>query len=310
MYKIKNQEFRYNKLNNYFYKKYGTKVFKIPINVGFTCPNRDGSKGYGGCTFCSESGSGDFAGNPLDDIKTQFNKIKNLMHTKWNEGKYIVYFQANTNTYADINILKNYYETAINLDSNIVGISISTRPDCVNEEIINYLKQLNTKIDVYLELGLQTINDKINESLNRQHTLKDFNNAINLLEDSNIHTIVHIINGLPGENKEDMINTVKYLSKLNVQGIKIHLLHIMKKTVMGNQYLKNPFKILSLDEYVNIVCDQIEYLNPNIVIHRLTGDAPKNLLIEPQWSLKKFVVMNEIDKELRLRDTYQGARYL
>lgn len=310
MYKIKNQEFRYNKLNNYFYNKYGTKVFKIPINVGFTCPNRDGSKGYGGCTFCSESGSGDFAGNPLDDIKTQFNKIKNLMHTKWNEGKYIVYFQANTNTYADINILKNYYETAINLDSNIVGISISTRPDCVNEEIINYLKQLNTKIDVYLELGLQTINDKINESLNRQHTLKDFNNAINLLEDSNIHTIVHIINGLPGENKGDMINTVKYLSKLNIQGIKIHLLHIMKKTVMGNQYLKNPFKILSLDEYVNIVCDQIEYLNPNIVIHRLTGDAPKNLLIEPQWSLKKFVVMNEIDKELRLRDTYQGARYL
>jgi radical SAM protein (TIGR01212 family) len=300
----------YNTLNAYYRAKYGQKVFKISLNGNFTCPNKDGKSGTGGCIYCTVSGSGDYAGNKEDSLQTQFSQIKEMMHQKWDQGKYIAYFQANTNTYDTVERLQSLYDEALSLDPNIVGLSIATRCDALNNEIYDLLESYNDKTDLTIELGLQSIHHETEIFMNRCHTLDCFDNAVKELRKRNIDVVVHIINGFPNETKEMMIETVQHLNTLDIQGIKIHLLHIMKKTALGNMYLKEPFAILTLEEYKDIVCDQIEILNPKIIIHRLTGDAPKELLIEPQWSVKKFIVMNEIDKELRNRNSYQGIRYI
>ncbi len=300
----------YNTLNAFYRYKFGKKVFKIPLNGNFTCPNKDGKSGYGGCIYCSESGSGDYAGNKLLSLKDQFEQVKKMMHNKWNDGLYIAYFQANTNTYGTVKRLRYLYETALSLDDKIIGLSIGTRCDALNEEIYDLLSELNEKTYLQIELGLQSIHDETSTFINRGHSLKCFDEAVKELRKRNIEVVVHIINGFHIETKEDMLATVKHLNKLNIQGIKIHLLHLIKNTKLGNMYLKTPFKMLTLEEYVDITVAQIEILNPNIIIHRLTGDAPKELLIEPQWSLKKFVVMNEIDKLLRSKNSYQGIKYL
>lgn len=300
----------YNTLNAFYRNKFGKKVFKISLNGDFTCPNKDGKSGYGGCIYCSESGSGDFAGNKTLSLKDQFSQIKTLMLNKWNDGLYIAYFQANTNTYAEVDRLRYLYETALSLDDKIIGLSIGTRCDALNDEIYDLLSEFNEKTYLQIELGLQSIKDKTSSFINRAHTLKCFDDAVKELRKRNIEVVVHIINGFHIENKEDMLNTVRHLNKLDIQGIKIHLLHIMKNTKLGNMYLKEPFKMLTLDEYVDITAAQIEILNPNIIIHRLTGDAPRESLIAPLWSLKKFVVMNEIDKLLRGRNSYQGIKYV
>ncbi|MCF7927032.1 MAG: TIGR01212 family radical SAM protein [Candidatus Izimaplasma sp.] len=303
---LMDKEKRYNTLNRFLRYKYGTKVFKIPLNGGFTCPNKDGTKRTGGCIYCSPSGSGDFAGDKTLPLSSQFQIVKKRMHDKWSRGYYIVYFQANTNTYDRVGRLKKLYEEALSLDQKIVGMNIATRCDALNDEIYDLLDYFNDKTDLTIELGLQTINAKTSKLINRGHDLACFDQAVNELNKRNIDCVVHIINGLPYETKTDMINTVKHINSLPVSGIKIHLLHIMKKTALYDLYKKTNFHVLTLDEYVDIVCDQLERLNPNIIIHRLTGDAPKKLLVAPMYSLKKFVVMNEIDKEMRRRDAYQG----
>ncbi len=293
---------------NYFYKKtFNSKVFKVSLNAGFTCPNKDGTKGIGGCIYCSPSGSGDFAGNIKDNLVKQFNEVRDIMLKKWPEAKYIAYFQANSNTYAPVEELKEKYESVINLPG-VIGLSIATRPDCFNKEIYDYLEELNKKTFLTVELGLQTIHEKTNKLINRGHSLKEFEDCFKELKKRNIKVIVHIINGLPGETKEDMLETVKYLNNLKIDGIKIHMLHITKHTKLADMYESEPFHVLTKDEYIDIVVDELELLNEDIVIARITGDPVRSDLIEPTWLLKKFVVLNDIDKEMVRRDTYQGIK--
>lgn len=299
----------YNTLNAFYRDKFNKKVFKVALNGNFTCPNKDGFSGTGGCIYCTESGSGDYAGNKTKSLLEQFTTVKEMMLKKWHDALYIAYFQANTNTYDTPNRLRSLYYEALALDPNIVGLSIATRCDALSEEIYDLLEEINAKTYLQIELGLQSIHEETATFINRAHSLECFDTAVKELRKRNINVVVHIINGFHNETKEMMLDTVHHLNQLNIQGIKIHLLHIMKKTALGNLYLNHPFKILTLEEYKDIVVEQIEILDPNIIIHRLTGDAPKELLIEPQWSLKKFVVMNEIDKELRLRNSYQGINY-
>ncbi|MGM9849999.1 MAG: TIGR01212 family radical SAM protein [Bacilli bacterium] len=295
---------RYHTLD-YFYKhKFGCKVFKVSLNAGFTCPNIDGTVGTKGCIYCSPLGSGEFAGCSRDDLVKQFNDIKAIMNNKWS-GKYIGYFQARTNTYAPINVLKEKYESILALD-DVVGISIATRPDSISDECLEYLSDLNKRTFLTVELGLQSIHESTNKLINRCHTLDCFVDMVNKLRERNINVVVHIINGLPYETKNMMLETVKFINKLDIQGVKIHMLHIVKNTELARMYQEKPIHILTRDEYVDIVCDQLELLRPEIVINRITGDPKKEDLIEPSWLLKKFCVLNEIDKELVRRDSYQG----
>jgi len=303
---LMNHEKHYNTLHNYYLKTYQKKVFKIALNGGFTCPNIDGTVATGGCTFCSYMGSGDFAGNKLEPLSIQFEKIKKMMHQKWEDGLYVVYFQANTNTHAPLERLKSLYEEAITLDPNIVMLSIGTRPDVLPDDVVEYLGDLNTRIPVQIELGLQTIHQTTSELINRAHDLACFDDAVKRLRKHKIDVVVHIINGLPFETKEMMIETVKHLNTLDIQGIKIHMLHLMEKTKMGYQYKKNPWKLMTLEEYVDVTVEQIGWLRKDIIIHRLTGDAPSSMLIAPDWTKKKFVVTNEIDKKMRRMNLWQG----
>lgn len=298
---------RYHTLNYHYKTIFNSKVTKVSLNAGFTCPNIDGTKGYGGCTYCSKLNSGDFAGDKNDDLVTQFNKIKKIMDKKWTTSKYIGYFQANSNTYAPVSVLKEKYEQILQLD-NVVGLSIATRADCIDDDILDYLDNLNKRTYLTIELGLQTMHDETAKLINRCHTLDEFENTVKKLKSRNIRVVVHIMNGLPYETKNMMIDTAKYLNSLRIDGIKIHMLHVLKDTAMNNLLQKEKFHILTREEYVDIVCSQIEVLNPKIVIERVTSDPNPNDLVEPAWLIKKFCVLNEIDKELSKRDTYQGAK--
>ncbi len=302
------KEKRYNTLNQYYRHIFGSKVYKIPLNGDFTCPNRDGTLSYKRCIYCSESGSGDFAGNKENTLKEQFDTIKEVLQKKWPSGKFIAYFQANTNTYGSIEKLKNLYETALTLDPNIVGLSIATRPDCLPDYVLNYLEDLNKRTFLTVELGLQSTNKETLKFINRGHNLRQFVEACENLRKRNINVVVHIINGLPTDSRLDMINTAKFLNDLDIQGVKIHMLYIQKKTELAYYYKNNPFHLLTLEEFVDIVVEQLEYLDESIIIHRITGDCPRDELIAPLWTLKKLVVANEIDKKMRLLDTYQGIK--
>jgi radical SAM protein (TIGR01212 family) len=251
-------------------------------------------------------GSGDYAGNKKLSLKQQFEDIKQMMEIKWKNGLYIAYFQANTNTHAPLSRLKELFEEAITLDPKIVMLSIATRPDSLPTDVLDYLEDLNKRMPLQVELGLQTIHQKTSQIINRAHSLECFDKAVFELRKRHIEVVVHIINGLPYETKEMMIETVKHINTLDIQGIKIHMLHIMQKTKMGHDYLKSPWHVLTLEEYVDITVDQILWLRKDIIIHRLTGDAPKHMLIVPTWTKKKFVVTNEIDKKLRRLNLYQG----
>lgn len=301
MFKYSLDNKRYYTLNYYNKIKYNSKVFKISLNAGFGCPNKKNGKG---CIYCY-NGSGENEGMYLVD---QFNKVKKIMEKKWPNGKYIGYFQADTNTYAPLSILKKNYEMILN-QPNVIGLNIATRCDCLSNEVLDYLEELNKKTNLVIELGLQTIHNKTATLINRGHTLNQFLKAVNELRKRNINVVVHIINGLPYETKEMMLETIKYLSKLDIQGIKIHMLFILKNTELASFYKKEKFHILTKEEYVNIVCDQLELLRDDIVINRITGDPDKTLVIEPKWLLKKFCVLNEIDKEMLRRNSYQGIKY-
>lgn len=297
---------RYHTYNYFLRTKFGGKVMKISLNGGFTCPNIDGTKGIGGCTYCSSSGSGDFAGDPSLDIHRQFEEIKAMMTNKW-EGKYIAYFQANTNTYAPISHLKTLYESALS-EKDVIGLSIATRADCISEEIADYLKELSEKTYLTVELGLQTIHDKTGERINRCHSYADFLKGYNMIKERGIPVCVHLINGLPGETHEMMVETAREVGKLNPDFVKLHLLHIIKGTKIAEEFERGEFPLMTLPEYVSVICDQLEVLPQETVIQRVTGDGKKEDLIGPMWSLKKFVVMNEIDKEMVKRNSCQGIK--
>ena len=299
---------RYNSIDRYYKAKYGKKVAKISLNGNFSCPNKDGKKGYGGCIYCSESGSGDFAGDKALDILTQFDQIKTIIDKKWPDSLYMPYLQANSNTYGSVEKLKEVYEPLTTI-KDIVGISIATRADCFDEEIYAYLADLNKRVPLQIELGLQTIHEHTAKLINRKTELKEFKDAISRLREIGIEIVVHIINGLPYESKEDMLETIKFINTLDIQGVKIHSLLVLKNTALANLYEKEKFKILSLEEYVDITVSQIELLRPDIIIHRLGADSSLEDLIEPLWTRKKLVVMNEIDKLLRKKDSYQGILY-
>ena len=307
MFKYSNTNKRYHTLDYYYKNKFNEKIFKVSLNAGFTCPNIDGTKGFGGCIYCSKEGSGEFAGKPKDSIKKQFNEIKSMMLKKWPKAKYIAYFQARTNTYAPIDKLKEIYEEVLTY-KDVIGINIATRADSISNECLDYLEDLNKRTYLTVELGLQTIKEETSILINRCHTLKEFEDTVKRLRKRNIDVVVHIINGLPNETKVDMLNTVKYLNKLDIQGIKIHMLSITKDTRLENYYKEHPFHVLTKEEYIDIVIDQLELLRPEIVIHRITGDPKLEDLIEPNWLIKKFCVLNDIDKEMVKRDTYQGAK--
>ena len=291
---------RYHTLNYYNKTKYGCKVFKVSLNAGFSCPNKRNSTG---CIYCY-NGSGE---NDGMDLISQFNKVRDNTLKKWPNAKYIGYFQAGTNTYADVDTLKSKYEPILKLD-NVIGLNIATRCDALDKDILDYLEDLNNRTDLIVELGLQTIHESTSKLINRGHTLEQFENVVLELRKRNIDVVVHIINGLPFETKEMMLDTVRYLNKLDIQGIKIHMLFILKDTPILNLYNTTHFHVLSKEEYIDIVIDQLELLRPEIVIHRITGDPIKELLVEPNWLLKKFSVLDDIDKEMVKRDSYQGKK--
>lgn len=296
---------RYHTWNYHLRNKFGRKIFKVSLNAGFTCPNIDGTKGVGGCSYCSSKGSGDFAGNAAEPLRVQFDSVREKMHQKWPDADYIVYFQANTNTYAPLVKLKEYYEEVLSFPG-VVGLSIATRPDCISEEIADYLEDLSRRTYLIVELGLQSVFDETGERINRCHTFEEFLDAYQMLERRKIPVCIHLINGLPGETPEMMKESVRRVAVLRPHSVKLHLLHILKGTRIAGEYERGEFRLMELDEYASLVCDQLELLPQETVIQRITGDGKKEELIAPLWSLKKFVVMNEIDKEMKRRDSFQG----
>lgn len=299
---------RYFTWNNHLREQFGEKIFKVPLDGGFDCPNRDGKVAHGGCTFCSERGSGDFAGDRKDDLVTQFQTIKERLHQKWRSGKYIGYFQAYTNTYAPVEELKEMYEVILEQD-DVVGLAIATRPDCLPDDVVEYLAELNKRTYLWVELGLQTVHESTANLVNRAHDYECYKEGVAKLRKHNIRVCSHIINGLPLETYDMMMETAREVAKLDVQGIKIHLLHLLKKTPMVKQYEKGMLQFMSPEEYIQLVCDQLEVLPPEMIIHRLTGDGPADLMIGPMWSLNKWEVLNGIDDELKRRNSWQGKFY-
>ena len=280
-------------------------MFKVALDGGFDCPNRDGTVAHGGCTFCSAAGSGDFAGNRADDLLTQFNEVRDRMHEKWKGGKYMAYFQAFTNTHAPVSVLREKYETVLGLDG-VVGLSIATRPDCLPDDVVEYLAELNERTYLWVELGLQTVHERTADLINRAHDFDCYVEGVNKLRKHGIRVCSHIINGLPLEDRGMMMETAKAVADLDVQGIKIHLLHLLKGTPMVKQYEKGKLTFLSQDDYVQLVCDQLEILPPEMIIHRITGDGPIELMVGPMWSVNKWEVLNAINGELERRGSYQG----
>lgn len=289
---------RYHTLNYYYKNLFNNRVSKLSLDAHFTCPNIDGKVGFGGCIYCKQMPTN-------DDLLDQVAKQKEIMNNKWPNSKYIGFFQSNSNTYAPVEVLREKYELILK-QPNVIGLSIATRPDAISDEVLDYLEELSKRTYLTIELGLQTIHEQTAKLINRCHTLECFTDMVSKLRQRNINVIVHIINGLPSESKEMMLQTVTFLAALDIQGLKIHMLHVVRDTPLENLYNKQPFHILTKDEYVNIVCDQLEQLPAKIVIHRLTGDPFKEDLITPTWVLNKGVVLNDIDKELARRNTYQG----
>jgi len=301
-------EKNYHSLDYEMKKVFGEKAIKLIIDGGFTCPNRDGTAGDRGCIFCSERGSGDFSSERCKSIEQQIEEQKQIMSRKWKSSTYIAYFQNYTNTYDSVeNLRKKFYEA---LDcENIKGLAIATRPDCIDEQVLELLSELNSKTFLWIELGLQSADDKTAEFLRRGYKTQKFKETCLQLKNKNIRTVVHMIMGLPGETKTDMLNTVKYVAELNLWGVKIHMLHILKGTDLADYYTHNPFHMLTLEEYVDIVCDSLELLSEETIVHRLTGDGKKSDLIEPLWTLHKLKVLSDIDKTLKIRESYQGKKF-
>ena len=291
---------RYHTLNYFFKKKFGQKVFKVPLDINSICPNQ----ASGGCIYCSNKSVASISDNSLD-ILEQFENGRKIMEQKWPDSLYIPYFQSGTNTYNDKNLVKGYVDKLLMIPK-VVGIDIATRPDCLSDEWLDYLEELNKKTFLIVELGLQSSNDNTLRFINRGHNSKTFKDAIEKLHARNIFVVAHIINGLPYETKEDMLNTIKFVNDCKVDGIKIHMLYIAKNTPLASLYEKNKFHILTREEYIDIVCSQLRLLNEDVVVMRITGDPILNELVAPEWLIKKFMVLNGIDQEMVKRNIYQG----
>ena len=289
-------------------ERFGEKIYKVALDAGMTCPNRDGTLGSRGCIFCSAGGSGDFAGSRQDSITQQIEKQAASIRQKRGVAKFIAYFQAYTNTYAPVDYLRKIYTEAIS-HPDIVAISIGTRPDCLDEDILQFLDELNQKKPVWVELGLQTIHETTARYIRRGYPLSCFEQAVSELRKRNLDVIVHTILGLPGESKNDILSTIEYLNHRDIQGIKLQLLHVLKGTDLAEDYLAGKFQVYSMEEYLELVIDCLEHLNPEIVIHRLTGDGPKDLLIAPLWSSAKRTVLNTLHRECKRRHAFQGKQY-
>lgn len=289
-------------------ERFGEKIYKVALDAGMTCPNRDGTLGSRGCIFCSAGGSGDFAGNRRDSITQQIEKQAASIWQKRGVAKFIAYFQAYTNTYAPVDYLRKIYTEAIS-HPDIVAISIGTRPDCLDADILQLLDELNQKKPVWVELGLQTIHETTAQYIRRGYPLSCFEQAVSELRKRNLDVIVHTILGLPGESKNDILSTIEYLNHQDIQGIKLQLLHVLKGTDLAEDYLAGKFQVYTMEEYLELVIDCLEHLKPEIVIHRLTGDGPKNLLIAPLWSSAKRTVLNALHRECKLHHSFQGKQY-
>ncbi len=296
---------RYNHLNKYLKEKFGERTLKICIDSGFTCPNRDGKVGFGGCIFCSEKGSGEHI--KYNDIQTQ---IKNHLNSYRGEraNKFIAYFQNFTNTYDTIENLKARYDAAL-CDEKIVCLAIATRPDCIDEDICRLIASYKSKVDVWVELGLQTSNDETAKIINRGYLSSEFTNAINLLNKYNIETVTHIMVGLPNESFDDIKNTVSFLNKHNIQGLKIHSCYVVKNTALAKMYENKSYTPITLEYYLEAASYILTHINPDIIIHKISGDAPKDLLLAPNWNLHKKWIMNGLDKLLKEKNLYQGMYY-
>lgn len=301
-------EKRYYSLDYYLKQTYGEKLYKISLNGGMTCPNRDGTVGNGGCIFCSAGGSGDFASSPSKNIREQIADGKALVSRKYSGHSYIAYFQAYTNTYAPVEYLEKIFMEAIT-DPEVKILSIATRPDCLSHEILHLLARLNQIKPVWIELGLQTIHEKSAAFIRRGYPLSVFEDAVSNLRAIGIEVIVHVILYLPGETEEMMMETISYLNHLDIQGIKLQLLHVLERTDLAVYYEKHHFHLPTLEEYVVLLGRCISHLRPDIVIHRLTGDGPKEILIAPKWTGNKRLVLNMIQKYLKTRNIRQGKEY-
>ncbi len=286
----------YNSIGSYLKNRFHCKIMKLSLDAGFTCPNRDGTKGVGGCIFCSADGSGDFA----SDIPGQIQ----LLSKKWPSGKYIAYFQSHTNTYAPVEVLREKYYEALEYP-DMVGLAIATRPDCLSPEVLELLSELNKKTFLWVELGLQTMHESTAEQINRCYPLSVFDQAMEDLSRLDIKTVVHLILGLPGESREEMLESLNYVCSKNVFGIKLHLMNVLKDTKLAEFY-PDQIHIPKKEEYINLVVDALELVPQNITIHRVTADAPRHLLIAPEWGYEKRSVLNGINKEFRRRQSYQG----
>ena len=289
---------RYNSLDNYFKLTFGKKIYKVSLDGGFTCPNRDGKLSKKGCIFCSERGSGDFAGKRGDEIYNQIEEQLKLIEKKFPEGEVIAYFQNFTNTYADVNYLREIYTRALS-HPRVVGLAIATRPDCLGEDVLDLLDELNKKYFIWIELGLQTINEEVARRINRQYPLQTYIDATKKLNERQIKFVTHIIVGLPYEDEEDPLKTAVFAEECGTWGVKIHLLHVIKNTILEELYNRNELKLQKKDEYVKKIVKILANLSYNIVIHRVTGDGDKNSLIGPLWSLNKRDVLNSIDKFMK-----------
>ena len=298
---------RYHSWNFALRQEFGEKIFKVPIDAGFDCPNRDGTVAKGGCTFCSVSGSGDMIVAPEAPLPEQFEKEIAMMHKKWPQvDKYIVYFQNFTNTHAPVAVIRERFEQVLTLPG-VVGISVGTRPDCLPEDVVDYLAELNQRFYLWVELGLQTTFETTSNAINRAHDYQTYLDGVASLRKHNIRVCTHLINGLPGETIEMMQENVRRtIQDSDIQGIKLHLLHLMRNTRMLRDYHEGRLQLMRRDTYVSLICDQLEMIPPEIIIHRLTGDAPWDSLVGPMWSLKKWEVLNEIDQEMLRRNSYQG----
>ncbi|GAB6190114.1 TIGR01212 family radical SAM protein [Marinitoga arctica] len=296
----------YNKLSDYLKKRYGERVQRLPINAGFTCPNKIGLRGTGGCIYCEETGSGFASLSPKTPIKEQIEFMINRYKGKAN--KYMAYFQSNTNTFAPPHILKKIYDSAL-IDDRIVILDISTRPDTVEEEKLDLIASYKEKVDVYIEFGLQSVNYNTLKILNRGHSLAEFIDSVNRAKKRNIEVIVHMIVDLPWDKKEDIIEGAKILSALNVDGVKLHSLYITENTVLGEMYKNNEIQPLSFEEFIDRNILFLEYLDPKIVIHRLAADPPKEGVLHGNWGMSKIKIINLLEKEMKKRNTYQGRLF-
>ncbi|MFT3950553.1 MAG: TIGR01212 family radical SAM protein [Oscillospiraceae bacterium] len=298
---------RYRTLSGYLKERFGCKVFKVPLNGGFTCPNRDGTKGFGGCSYCSPEKSGEFAGNPAESLAAQFEAMRGVLHKKWRDALYIPYFQAGTNTYAPVETLRALFDQALTLPG-AVGLRIATRADCLDAAVLALLEALNKRTYLVVELGLQTVHDATAARVNRCHDFAEFLAGYQALARRGIAVCVHLINGLPGETFPMMLETARVVGTLSPHAVKIHLLHVLKHTALAADYARGLFEPLTREDYVGLVCEQLAVLPPSVIIERLTGDGKAADLIAPRWSADKFPTLNAIDKTLTCHGIFQGDR--